>query len=113
MEIDIVASFPGEGPVFPNLEGLFKVESWSDPSGVSLALVGGVSASDVDQAIVGFVKALQSALGDVPSGGELRVAVYYAPEEVAAFMVTLSAGAVRLLADTGLAIEVTGFPCSS
>jgi len=110
MEINVIANFPGEGAKFSNLGMLFKIESWSDRLGVSIELASNASASDIDQAIVGFVGALQSVLAEVPEGGELRVAVYYTPDEVAAFMVSLSMDAIRLLAETGLTLEVTGFP---
>ncbi|MBT2117375.1 hypothetical protein KK141_02685 [Dyella sp. LX-66] len=111
MEINVIANFPGESAIFSNLGVLFKIESWSDRLGVSIELTSNASASDIDQAIVGFVGALQSVLTEVPEGGELRVAVYYTPDEVAAFMVSLSMDAIRLLAETGLTLEVTGFPC--
>jgi len=113
MEIDVISNFPSETAELSNLGMLFKIKSWSDRPGMSMELASNASASDIDQAIVGFVGALQSVLAEVPEGGELRVAVYYTPDEVAAFMVSLSMDAIRLLAETGLTLEVTGFPCLS
>jgi hypothetical protein len=113
VEVNVIANFTGEAAERSNLGMLFKIKSWSGRPGMSIELTGNASASDIDQAIVGFVGALQSVLAEVPEGGELRVAVYYTPDEVAAFMVSLSMDAIRLLAETGLSLEVTGFPCLS
>lgn len=112
MEINVVASFPGRHENLCALGPPFRVESQTN-AGISIELMDGVSTTHIGQAIVHFVGSLRSAVADLPAGGELRVAVYFSPDEVAAFVISLSQEVVKLLADARLALEVVGFPCSS
>lgn len=112
MEIKVVASFLGKHENLSALGAPFRMESLAN-AGISIELMDGISITHIEQAIVYFVCSLRSAVTDLPKGGELRVAVYFSPDEVAAFVVSLPQEVIKLLADAGLALEVVGFPCSS
>lgn len=113
MEISVVASFPGKHESLLTLRDAFRVESWPDHSGISIELIDEPSSGLIDQVIVQFVSALRTAIAEVPTKGELRVAVYFHPEDVAGLVIALPEPVLKLLADTGLALEVACFPCSS
>ena len=113
MEISVVASFPGRQESLSTLGDSFRVAPWQDRSGISIELMDGSSSGLIDQAIVQFVSALRTAITGVPANGELRVAVYFSPQEVAGLVISLPEAVLRLLTDTGLSLEVACFPCSS
>ena len=110
MEVNVTLSARGqfEGLCLP--EGLFRVEAWPDHSGVSIEIVRPTQSTHIEHAIIDFIRVFKSVVSSLPKDAELRVAAYFSPDELAAFIVSLSADLVKLLADTGWSLEVAGFP---
>ncbi|RUL72999.1 hypothetical protein [Dyella choica] len=115
MKIDIGASFHDAKSHLLNFDDLherFKVRHWPSQSLISIELTEEHQSKNIEDAINSFFIALGQYKELKGLGGELRVAVYFSPDEAAAFSVALSRQVIRQLWEYEMDIEVNGYPCS-
>jgi hypothetical protein len=115
MKIEIDASFHianQHSSKFDELQHMFKVQRWPNQPSISIELIEDSQSENIDEAINVFFDALDQCDSIRGVEGSLRVAVYFFPNEVAAFSVTLSRRVIYQLQKYEMDIEVTGYPCS-